>query len=353
MAIEEKSSPGQADVFISYSSSDRERVLDISSRLVAAGMSVWIDRNKIEGGRNYGSEIVQGIKNCKVLILMCSDAAMRSRNVKQEIQLAWKYERPYLPLLLEPTSFPEQIEYWLEGHQWIEVMANRPEEWLPQVLQALTSAGLRCSGKEDAAGQQGIQAGLGASEEPRVDAPAPPVLQLERGLEGLRSIAKFTDQIWPVPTNRVGRGGSQSASRGLGAPQEDVQHGHRLGSRLSLSIESDRAGYLMLLDEGPENIVYCLCPSWFAPDTRLREGRCYLPQAGSRYDSFVVSGEPGREHLLAVITDEPLGLDWLPPEPKTPARVLSQADINDLLGKLRNQEADRWTALSTYFDVIA
>jgi len=65
--------------------------------------------------RQLRPEIVRGIKGCKVLLLMCSDAALRSRNVKQEIQLAWKYERPYLPLLLEPTSFPEQLEYWLEA----------------------------------------------------------------------------------------------------------------------------------------------------------------------------------------------------------------------------------------------
>jgi hypothetical protein len=131
-----------------------------------------------------------------------------------------------------------------------------------------------------------------------------------------------------------------------------VQHGHRLGSRLSLSIESDREGYLMLLDEGPENIVYCLCPSWFAPDTRLKAGRCYLPQAGSRYDSFEVSGEPGREHLLAIITDEPLGLDWLPADPRTPARVLNPEDIRLLLDRLRRLETNGWVALSTYFDVV-
>jgi hypothetical protein len=27
------------------------------------------------------------------------------------IQLAWSYERPFLPLLIEPIDFPEQAEY--------------------------------------------------------------------------------------------------------------------------------------------------------------------------------------------------------------------------------------------------
>ncbi|MGH9843896.1 MAG: hypothetical protein ACREEM_34605 [Blastocatellia bacterium] len=81
----------------------------------------------------------------------------------------------------------------------------------------------------------------------------------------------------------------------LGTPQPDVQHGHRLGSRVRLAIESDRAehgGHLLLLDEGPEGIIYCLCPSHFAPDTRLQPGCNLLPQRGARYDSFVVTGKP-------------------------------------------------------------
>jgi Domain of unknown function (DUF4384) len=166
-------------------------------------------------------------------------------------------------------------------------------------------------------------------------------------------VARFTDQIWPLPAERMQRSTARSAVRGLGAPQDDVQHGHRLESRLCLSIELDRAGHLLLLDEGPEGIIYCLCPSWFVSDTRLPVGHSYLPQAGSRYDSFVVTGKPGREHLLAIITDESLGLDWLPTDPKKePARVLKQADIDALLARLRNLEGDRWTALSTYFDVV-
>ena len=132
-----------------------------------------------------------------------------------------------------------------------------------------------------------------------------------------------------------------------------MQHGHRLGNRVCLAIESDRAGHLLLLDEGTSGKIYCLCPSVFAPETRLPGGRTYLPQQGSRYDAFEVSGRPGREHLLAILTDEPLGLDWMPNDPNVPARVLSPADIDKLLDRLRDLEADRWTALSTYFDVMA
>lgn len=330
------SASSSAEVFISYSSRDRDRVLEIAGHLKDAGVSCWLDQKKILGGANYGPEIVTGIKNCKVLMLICSDSSLRSKNVKQEIQLAWKYDRPYLPLLLEGISFPEQLQYWLEGWQWIEVMDKPSGQWAPEVLQSLARAGVHCGGiiPSPAEGASIIKTKAATG-----------------GLEGLRSLAGFSDQIWPVPAERVQRGLSPRL-RGLGAPQTDALHGFRLDSRVSLAIESDCEGHLILLDEGPEGIVYCLCPSWFASDTSLGIGRTYLPQPGSRYDSFVVSGKPGREHLLAIITDDPLGFEWLPQDPKIPARVLSGEDTELLLSRLHDLEGNRWTALSTYFDVL-
>ena len=125
-------------------------------------------------------------------------------------------------------------------------------------------------------------------------------------------------------------------------------------SRVCLAIKSDREGHLLLLNEGPEGIIYCLCLSWFARDTHLRPGRSDLPQAGSRYDSSLVTDKPGHEHLLAIISEEPLGLDWMSRDPvKEPARVLKQADIDVLLARLRGLGGDRWMAVSTYCDVIA
>jgi hypothetical protein len=314
-------------------------VLEIASQLEAAGVRLWVDSHKIEGGTNYGLEIVQAIKECKVLLLMCSNASLRSRNVKQEIQLAWKYQRPYLPLLLEPVNFDEQIEYWLEGSQWIELLDSAPERWLQAVLRALERAGVHHHGIEltDSAAAQPVQP-----------------IRLAQGLEGLRSVARFTDQIWPLAAEYCAPNPvTRSANRGLGAPQDDVQHGYRLGSRVCLAIESDRDGYLLLLDKGPESILYCLCPSWFAPESRLRAGRNILPQPGARFGSFQVSGAPGREELLAIITDEPLDLDWMPADSRTPARVLSEQDVGALVSRLQALEGNRWTVLGTYFDITA
>jgi hypothetical protein len=115
------------EAFISYARADRERVLAVADHLQRAGVSAWLDRDRIEGGTRWAEEIVRGIRGSKALLLMCSDAAMRSRAVRQEVQLAWRYDLAYLPLLLERTDYPEQLQFFLEGCQWIELLDHHGE----------------------------------------------------------------------------------------------------------------------------------------------------------------------------------------------------------------------------------
>lgn len=123
--------------FISYSSGDRERVEPIVEALATAGINVWMDRHDIRGGSNWAAQIVQSIRGCSALIVACSPAAFASRNVRQEIQVAGKYSRPYIPLILEPTRFPDEVEYQLEGCQWVDVLDLPMQVWLPRLVEAL------------------------------------------------------------------------------------------------------------------------------------------------------------------------------------------------------------------------
>jgi hypothetical protein len=329
---------GSGYLFISYCSKDKDRVTRIVESLEEAGLRLWIDLDGIPGGANYGSEIVRAIQHSRAVIVMCSDAAMRSRNVKQEIQIAWRYGRPYVPMLLEPVTIQAQLAYWLEGWQWVEVLDLPPERWIPRVLtslQAIFGADPASEPTSEATEKGGEQcAQLGTAE-------------------SLWTAARFTDRIWPVPADLIRQTGSRLSARGLGAHQPNVSRTFRLGSRICVAIKSDTAGHLLLLDKGPEQIVYCLCPSFFVPETQFSAGLFYLPREAQEYDAFVVTGRPGREHLLALVTNEPLDLLWMSDDPSAPAKILGASDLDDLVSILRVADPDEWTALSTYFDVIA
>src|SRR5437762_430257 len=102
--------PAQPYVFISYASPNQDRVLQLAATFDRLGVRYWLDRDAIDGGTSYGTEIAEAIRHAAAFVLMCSERAFASRNVKQEIQLAWKHERPYLPLLLQPVTAPSEIE---------------------------------------------------------------------------------------------------------------------------------------------------------------------------------------------------------------------------------------------------
>lgn len=125
--------------FISYASADREKVESMVDGLAAAGINIWMDRHDLRAGSHWAAEIVQSIRGCSVLLVACSKAAFDSRNVRQEIQVAGKYNRPYIPLILDRTPFPDEIEYQLEGWQWIDVLEHPASTWMAPLIAALAA----------------------------------------------------------------------------------------------------------------------------------------------------------------------------------------------------------------------
>lgn len=178
---------GQPYVFISYASADRERVLSIVDALRDAGIACWIDQHGIEGGANWGLRIAEAIEGCAAIVLMSSAASLASRNVRQEIALGWKYNRPYLPLLLDTSTVPKEIEYWLETAQWVEVLDQPGELWLPKIVNALSHLGLA---HDPPATPDGPAAQRTPSQQPRVSVPAPLTALVGRKTE-IREVAEL------------------------------------------------------------------------------------------------------------------------------------------------------------------
>jgi hypothetical protein len=77
--------PQLAEVVISYCAQDLSRALQIAERLRAAGIACWMADHGREVNLDDHSETIQAVKQCKVILLLCSDAALRSTLVKQDI----------------------------------------------------------------------------------------------------------------------------------------------------------------------------------------------------------------------------------------------------------------------------
>ena len=77
------------DVFISHSNQDRMVVSAMCSRLEQGGIRCWIAPRDVRPGRNWGSEIIRGLDNAKVMIVVLSANANTSRPVMKEVERAF------------------------------------------------------------------------------------------------------------------------------------------------------------------------------------------------------------------------------------------------------------------------
>jgi len=187
---------------------------------------------------------------------------------------------------------------------------------------------------------------------------------MRQAFDELWNRARFSEHFRPVLADEPEWGRKRSGSRRLDAPTDEPEWDRlrlgisntptfhfRLNDQIHLVIRSERKGYLTLLDEETSGQVICLCPSRFAPDTRLYPGRVRLPQTESPHDAFHVAGKPGKERLVAIITDEPLGLDWLPLDSASFVHTLDLEDIENLLERLWSLRENSWQVLAIGLEI--
>jgi len=128
-----------ADIFISYSSKDRERAEQLIELLASAGLSVWIDKSGIAFATSWSAEIVDAIEECKALLVLLSPSSIESENVVKEVSLAAEKKKKILPLELEPVTLPRELQYHLAGIQ------RAPMTNIDSIIRALGKLGLEAT----------------------------------------------------------------------------------------------------------------------------------------------------------------------------------------------------------------
>jgi len=175
------------DVFVSYSREDNDKVLELTAKLRAAGVPLWMDVRSIDGAAMWGEEIVNALAKAKVLLLLVTESAVRSHNVTKEVLLASERKGHILPVHLEPTQIPPSLKYPLAGIQHIEFFHGDPDENLRTIIRSLERVGVtispphsepaEASGAETRAAKAPAQAGQGA--EPAIESGALAVLPFD------------------------------------------------------------------------------------------------------------------------------------------------------------------------------
>ncbi len=108
------------DMFISHSSENEKNANEICTILEKQGLHCWIAPRDIQVGKDYGSEIIKGIEECKVVLLVLTRASNESQHVLREIERAVNHKKTIIVYEQEEVALSKSLEYFLASTQWFK-----------------------------------------------------------------------------------------------------------------------------------------------------------------------------------------------------------------------------------------
>ncbi|HKL93694.1 MAG TPA: toll/interleukin-1 receptor domain-containing protein [Clostridia bacterium] len=124
------------EIFISHSSKDKDRVDEILKVIEDAGIKCWIAPRDVLGGMAYAEEIVDGIKACRIVLLVVSASIVKSEHILNEVELAINNSKIILPFKIDPIEYTDSYKYYLNRKHRIEALPD-PQEYYGELVASL------------------------------------------------------------------------------------------------------------------------------------------------------------------------------------------------------------------------
>ncbi|MGB6538548.1 MAG: toll/interleukin-1 receptor domain-containing protein [Xanthobacteraceae bacterium] len=113
--------------FVSYSHYDLPAAAEIVSRLEAANLKCWISDRDVPRGEDFQDAIAAALEKAGAMILVFSQHADNSKEIKKELALASDHGLLVLPVRIENVEPTRGFRYQLATRQYIDLFENREE----------------------------------------------------------------------------------------------------------------------------------------------------------------------------------------------------------------------------------
>jgi tetratricopeptide (TPR) repeat protein len=182
-------------VFVSYATADRKEALSVCKAIERRGVKCWISCRDVAPGANYQEVIVRAIREARAMVLVFSDAANNSDEIKKELSLASRHQVPIMALRIEDVEPSDAFAYELSTRQWIDAF----EGW-DKSLDALNARLQQIAGETSAAAQPERRSVRRASMLPRraLIATASLALLLVAGVAGWLMLRPSASAVHPM-----------------------------------------------------------------------------------------------------------------------------------------------------------
>jgi len=112
------------EVMISYASPDKEVAMAICVALEARKIRCWIAPRDVEPGENYGSSIIHAIDAARIMVLVFSSSANKSKPVANELEHAafGKASLKIIPFRIEDVAISDALALFLKTPHWLDAV---------------------------------------------------------------------------------------------------------------------------------------------------------------------------------------------------------------------------------------
>jgi TIR domain len=121
------------DVFISHSAEDKPAADAVCAILEKNGVRCWIAPRDMTPGADWGESIVNAIRKSRILLLVFSTNANKSKQIKREVEIAADGSVTIVPLRIENTLPTESFKYFLGNIHWLDALTPPLEKHLEEV----------------------------------------------------------------------------------------------------------------------------------------------------------------------------------------------------------------------------
>ena len=112
------------DVFISYSSKNKNVADAVVSDFEQNGIRCWYAPRDIMPGKEWVAAIKEGICSAKVFVLLFTEESNASRQVMNEVALAFNAEKTIVPFKLTEKEMSDELEYYLTRVHWLDAVSK-------------------------------------------------------------------------------------------------------------------------------------------------------------------------------------------------------------------------------------
>ncbi len=127
------------DVFLSHSSKDKNVANAVCATLEKEGIRCWIAPRDIRAGDSWGSSIIKGIEESRVMVIIFSENANASQQVMREVERAVQKNVVVVPFRIDSVQPSADMEYFLSATHWLDAMTPEMDQHLEKLVATINS----------------------------------------------------------------------------------------------------------------------------------------------------------------------------------------------------------------------